>query len=389
MISPWNYPFYQAIVPCTASFVCGNATVYKPSEHTPLQGLVERVLAEAGFDSEWIQVVYGDGSLAQSLIDARPDKIFFTGSVGTGKKIMAQASKQLIPVELELGGKDPMIVFEDANLDRAAAGAVWGAFTNSGQSCTSVERLYVQDSIYEKFKEALVRECRRIKIGVDADGDSDVGHMTTQAQIQIVRSHLDEARTLGATLLTGAEWNGTDRNVPPILVEGVRPEMKLVREETFGPVLPLIRFKHEEEAIRLSNDSEYGLSASVWTADMKRAERVSRALVTGNVSINNVMLTEGNHGLPFGGVKSSGFGRYKGEFGLYSFSNIKSVLFDKNSSKIEANWYPYTKKKYELFSEMMVGLFTGGISGMARFAKAGLKLESYSNRVGKQGRDAK
>ncbi len=386
VISPWNYPFYQAIVPCTAAFITGNAAIYKPSEHTPLKGLVEDVLAQAGFDPSWVQVVYGDGTLAQELIDTKPEKIFFTGSVATGKKIMAQASRYLIPVELELGGKDPMVVFEDANIDRAAAGAVWGAFTNAGQSCTSVERVYVQAKIYDKFRDAVVRESKRIKLGVDADGDADFGRMTTDFQVKTVRTQLEAARAQGAKLLTGQEWNGTDSMVPPLVVEGAKPDSALVKDETFGPVLPLVPFTSEDEVVRLCNDSEYGLSASVWSADMERCKRVARALVTGNVSVNNVMLTEGNHALPFGGVKSSGFGRYKGEFGLYAFSNVKSVLLDKNSAKIEANWYPYTKTKYQLFTRMMLGLFQGGLMGFVKFALAGMKLESYSAKVWKKGR---
>ncbi|MEW6055886.1 MAG: aldehyde dehydrogenase family protein [Bdellovibrionota bacterium] len=388
VISPWNYPFYQAIVPCTSSFIAGNATLYKPSEYTPLKGLVESVLSAAEFGSGWIQVAYGDGAVASQLIEMRPDKIFFTGSVKTGKLIMAQAARQLIPVELELGGKDPMIVFDDANLERAAAGAAWGAMTNTGQSCTSVERLYVQKSAYEPFKKALLSEISKIKQSVDSDGDADIGHMTVDFQLKTIREHVEEARRDGAIQLTGQDWDGNSRAVPPIVLENVRPEMKVVRDETFGPVLPLIAFETEDQAIELANHSEYGLSASVWTADQTRAVRVARALQTGNVSINNVMLTEGNHALPFGGIKMSGFGRYKGEFGLYAFSNIKSILIDKNSSKIEANWYPYTKKKYQLFTTMMVGLFSGGLLQFLKFIVAGLKLESYSNKVGKKGRTA-
>jgi acyl-CoA reductase-like NAD-dependent aldehyde dehydrogenase len=383
VISPWNYPFYQAIVPCTAAFVTGNAVVYKPSEHTPLKGLVEGVLAKAGFHPEWIQIVYGDGALAQNLINARPDKIFFTGSVNTGKKIMAQAAQYLIPVELELGGKDPMIVFEDVNLDRAVAGAVWGALTNAGQSCTSVERIYVQEKIYEPFKKRLLDEVAKLNQGVDLDGNADFGRMTVPFQIDTIKNHIDDAKRSGAQVLMSAPWDGKNSMVPALVVEGAKPTSKIMTEETFGPVIPIVSFKNEDEVIELANRSEFGLSASVWSADLKRAERVARRLVTGNVSINNVMLTEGNHALPFGGVKSSGFGRYKGEFGLYAFSNIKSVLIDKNSSKIEANWYPYTKKKYELFTSMMIGLFTGGIKGLVQFAASGLRLESYSKAAAK------
>jgi len=331
VISPWNYPFYQAIVPITCSFVTGNATVYKPSELTPLQGLVESVLAEAGLQSGWVQVVYGDGRTGSELIAQRPQKIFFTGSVATGKKIMAQASEFLIPVELELGGKDPMIVFEDVNLDRAVKGAAWGAFTNSGQSCTSVERLYVQESIYDKFKEKLISETKKIKIGIDKDGDADMGAMISGQQVEIISSLVKDALSQGAIMLTGESWDFKSKFIPPIILEGTNHQMRINQEEIFGPVLPLMKFKSEEEAIDLANDSSFGLSASIWGSDKERLNRVASKIVTGNISINNVMLSEGNHALPFGGVKDSGIGRYKGVHGLRSFCNMKSVLADADS----------------------------------------------------------
>jgi acyl-CoA reductase-like NAD-dependent aldehyde dehydrogenase len=389
-ISPWNYPFYQAVVPCTLSFVCGNATLLKPSEHTPLQGLIEDLFKKAGFKENWVQVIYGGGSVGQSLLEAGPDKVFFTGSTRTGKKIMESAAKNLVAVELELGGKDPMIVFEDVNLKRAAAGATWGALTNCGQTCTSVERIYVQKSIYEEFKTALLKEFQQIKQGVDLDGSTEIGEMTVDFQAQIIRQHLEDAEKKGAKILTGAEWGrsgGEDvRKIPPILLDSVSPASEITHEETFGPTLPLIPFETEKEVIEMANNSEYGLSASVWSKNQARALRVARKLEVGNVSINNVMLSEGNHALPFGGVKNSGFGRYKGEFGFYAFSNIKAVLIDKDSSKIEANWYPYTPTKYQLFTNMMVNLFSrkGGLIRWIRFAVAGLKLESYSNKAGRK-----
>lgn len=381
VISPWNYPFYQALVPCISAFVAGNAVIYKPSEFTPLQGLVEKTLSDAGFAPGLIQIVYGDGAVGAELIENEPNKVFFTGSVATGKKIMALAAKHLIPVELELGGKDPMIVFEDANLKRAVAGAAWGALTNCGQSCTSVERIYVQESIYEKFRDALVAEIAKVKQDVDQNGDADVGRMTTDFQVKTVASQLREAISQGAKLLTGGHWDYTSRTIPPLVLENVSDNMAIVAEETFGPAIPLIAFKTEDEAIAKANDSKYALSASVWSKDLTRAERVARKIVTGNVSINNVMLTEANPALPFGGLKQSGFGRYKGELGLHAFSNIKSVLIDKDSSKIEANWFPYTAQKYRLFTDMMVGLFSGGVGGFIKFGLAGLKLESYSNKA--------
>jgi len=386
VISPWNYPFYQALVPIAGAFTAGNSVVYKPSEWTPLEGLVESLLQAAGFAPEWAQVVYGDGAVGAALVDQRPDKVFFTGSGRTGKRILAQAAEHLIPVELELGGKDAMIVFDDVDLRRAAAGAAWGALTNTGQSCTSVERLYVHEAIYDRFRTALVAEVKRIKQEVDRDGDADIGAMTTDFQVRLVAEHVADARAKGAAILTGEKWDGASRLIPPIVIDGANDDMLVVRDETFGPTIPLMRFSTEEEVIRRANDSEYGLTASVWSKDLDRARRVGRALRVGGVSINNVMATEANPGLPFGGVKQSGFGRYKGEHGLHSFCNIKSVLVDKDSAKIEANWYPYTAEKYRLFTDMTVNLFSGGLLSLVRFAVAGLKLESYSKKAAKQGR---
>lgn len=381
VISPWNYPFYQALTPITAALVTGNTVVYKPSELTPLEGLVESFLERAGIPDDWVQIVYGAGDVGSRLIDQRPDKIFFTGSVATGKKIMAQASQQLIPVELELGGKDPMLVFDDVNIERAVQGALWGALTNVGQSCTSVERLYVQRGIYKDFRDRLVASARQITLGVDNDGSADMGRMTSPRQVTIVGDLVNDARANGATLLCGGEWDGKSEFIPPIIIEGSTHAMRINQEELFGPVVTIFPFDTEEEAVRLANDSSFGLSASVWTADMARADRVTRALVTGNVSVNNVMLSEGNHALPFGGVKDSGIGRYKGIHGLRGFCNQKSVLIDSNSKKIEANWYPYTKKKYTLFGALTQALFSHGPMALVKFAVSGMTLEGYSQKA--------
>jgi acyl-CoA reductase-like NAD-dependent aldehyde dehydrogenase len=382
VISPWNYPFYQAIVPITSAFVCGNTVAYKPSEYTPLVGVVETVLADAGFNEGWVHVFYGAGDVGSKLIDQKPGKIFFTGSTATGKKIMAQASRDLIPVELELGGKDPMIVFADANIERAVAGAAWGALTNTGQSCTSVEKIIVEDAIYDDFRDRLVKEVSRLKMGVDRDGGADLGLMTNDMQTKIVADHLEDAEKKGARILVGSQWDRKSRAIPPLVFDGVTRDMKVYKEESFGPVLPLLRFKSEAEAVELANDTEYGLSASVWSKDLVRASRVADAIVTGNVSVNNVMITEGNHALPFGGVKNSGFGRFKGEWGLAAFSNVKAIMMESDSKKIEANWFPYTPEKYAKFNDLIRAVFgSGGIVGFVKFAIAGLKLESYVAKV--------
>lgn len=387
MISPWNYPFYQAVVPIATSFVCGNASIYKPSMATPLKGLVESLLSEAGFDPGWVQIVYGSGSaIGDALFDHRPDKVFFIGSTATGKRIMRHCAEKLIPCELEMGGKDPMIVFEDCDLYRAAAGALWGAMTTTGQSCTSVERLFVHESIYDEFKRILVQEAMTLRQGIDHEGDLDIGPMCTAEQVEVIAAQVGQAKEMGALFLTGAVWDGKDPAIPPMIVEGVTPEMDLYAEETFGPVLPIYPFADEAEAIDLANEGPYGLSASVWSHDLKRADRVARAIVTGNVSINNVMLTEGNHNLPFGGTKQSGIGRYKGQFGFHCFSNVKSILVDKDSPKLEANWFPYDRRKYALFSDLTRQFYSGGLWNLIKGAVTGMKLESYVGKVAKRRR---
>ena len=387
IISPWNYPLFQALAPIAQALAAGNGVIYKPSELTPLEGLIEDLLAEAGVPEDVVQVLYGDGTLGKKLIDLHPDRIFFTGSVATGKAIMAQASQMLIPCELELGGKDPMIVFDDVNIERAVSGAMWGAFTNSGQSCTSVEKLFIHENIYDKFKTRLIEKTQKLQYGIDADGSSDMGHMTSKAQCQIIIRLVQDALDKGARLLTGKTWWQGDRSgplIPALVLEAVTQEMSIWHEEIFGPVLPLIKFCSEYEVIELANDGEFGLSASVWTKDNERAIRMTNALQTGNVSINNVMLTEGNPNLSFGGVKSSGIGRFKGEQGLLNMCQLKSVLVDSNSSKIEANWYPYSREKYQLFDRMMMGLFGNGLKSLLRFAFHGLRLEMLSNKLGKK-----
>ncbi len=388
LISPWNYPFYQAIVPIIQAFIAGNAVIFKPSSATPLKGLVENLLEQADLRPGWVQVVYGEGSgIGNMLVDAGPDKIFLIGSQAVGKHVMERAAKQLIPVELELGGKDPMVVFDDVNINRAAAGAIWGAFTTTGQSCTSVERLFVHDNIYDEFKKILIKETLKITQKNDYDSNTDIGPMCTQNQVRVIAAQVEDAKQKGAVFLTGNDWDGKSELIPPMIIEGVTPDMLIDEEENFGPLLPIYSFSSEAQAIELANDPEYGLSASVWSKDLKRADRVARAIYTGNISINNVMLTEGNHALPFGGVQKSGFGRYKGEFGFYAFTNIKSILVDKDSKKMEANWFPYTTKKYRIFSDLTRAIYSPGkISSFIKGSYHGLKLETYVNKLSKKGR---
>ena len=384
VVTPWNYPFFQGMTPSILAFLAGNAVIIKPSEFTPLKGLWEEMLTQSGFMKDAFQFVYGGRETGKLLIDARPDKIHFTGSVATGKKIMEQASQQLIPVELELGGKDPAIVFEDVNLERTVNGVMWAAFTNSGQSCTSIERAYVHESIYDKFVSMVVEKSKKLRLPnpqtdyKKPDG-YDLGGITSVAQLSTIEKHIQDAIQKGAKVLLGGKKENNSRQFPPTILTDVNHTMLIMTEETFGPVLPIMKFKTEEEAIKLANDSVYGLSASVWSKDVKRGERVAKKLITGNVSINSHMLTEGNPALPFGGIKDSGIGRSKGEWGLLGFTNTKSIIIDQQSSRIEAHWYPFTQTKYELLSKLMVALFSKS-KNMLKFAMLGLKMDSLGSK---------
>ena len=384
VITPWNYPFFQGIVPSMLAFIAGNAVIVKPSELTPLKGLWEKMLADSGFLPGAFQFIYGGRETGSKLIDRRPDKIHFTGSVRAGKTIMAKAAEQLIPVDLELGGKDPAIVFDDVNLERTVNGIMWGAFTTAGQSCTSIERLYVQETIYDELVALLVDRTKKLRLSLPnrdtSRGDEcDIGTVTSPAQVAIIEQHIEQAIAAGATLLCGGVPNKGSHHMVPTILADVDHTMKIASEETFGPVIAVMKFKTEEQAIELANDSPYGLSASVWSADLKRADRVARAIKTGNVSINNHMLTEANAALPFGGVKDSGIGRFKGDEGLTTFCNSKSVLVDKQSDAIDPHWYPFTNSKFQMLSELSQSYFRRK-KNWIKFAKNGIKADSIGKK---------
>lgn len=384
IIAPWNFPLYQSLIPILSAFIAGNSVVFKPSEVTPVRGLIEDILTKGGFIQDAVQVVYGGGQTGKALIEAKPAKILFIGSVATGKKVMSLAGNHLIPVVLELGGKDATIVFEDVQLDKTVNGLLWGALTNCGQACISIERIYVHEAIHDAFVDTLVKRVGLLKQACgDADSAQteplDIGTMTAESQVEIVAEHVDDAIAKGARALCGGRRGEHPFHYPATVLVDVDHTMKIMTEETFGPVMAVMKFKTEEEAIRLANDTPYGLGASVWSREMRRAERVAGKMVAGSVSINNVLLTVANPALPFGGVNASGIGRYKGAAGLHAFSNTKSILIDKQNGRIEGHWYPFTQNKYEAFSAMIDTLYSKAKS-FPRFVLAGMKLESLAKR---------
>jgi acyl-CoA reductase-like NAD-dependent aldehyde dehydrogenase len=349
VISPWNFPFQLAVVPAISALIAGNTVIVKPSEVTPIVGeIIAEVFEKAGFPKGVFQLLQGDGTTGAALCDSDVQKIFFTGSVATGRRVMQAASKRLIPVELELGGKDPFIVCHDAPLERAAKACAWGGLVNCGQMCTSVERVFVVESVYDKFMALLKNEVSQVKAG-GPDEDADIGPMTFPKQIKIVEAHIADAKAKGAKITLGG--NRIDRDgqfFEPTLIEDVTTEMDVYVEETFGPVIPVIKVKDEEEAIRLSNAHQYGLNASVWTLDVNRGIEIASRLECGQVTVNEIVQSVGNPVLPFGGVKNSGFGRYHGDEGLLSFTHTRAIMADYGRLSTEPFWFPYAGKYPEM-----------------------------------------
>ena len=355
VISPWNFPFQLSIIPVLQALTAGNAVVLKPSEITPITGeLLREVFAAIELPEGLVEVIQGDGTTGAALCRADVDMIFFTGSVATGRKVMAACAARPIPCELELGGKDAMIVCEDAPLGRTAKGAVWGAFANAGQACVSVERVFVVEAIYDRFVAQVKKEVLALRVGAPEE-EAEIGPMIFKGQLRIVERHIREASEAGAKILTGgAAIDRPGQFFAPTVLTEITPEMSIYREETFGPVLPVIRVRDEEEAIRLANDHIFGLNASIWTRDTKRGLAMASRLECGQVTINDVFSSVANPALPFGGVKSSGIGRYHGTDGLLGFTHTRAIMVDRALFEAEPGWFPYRGKFHSI-----VGLMRG------------------------------
>ena len=349
VISPWNFPLAMGLGDSLPALQAGAAVVVKPSEFTPLSlmQIVDAWKQEVGAPDVF-DYVLGTGEAGSELID-HVDCVQFTGSDRTGRKVMARAAETLTPVSLELGGKDPMIVLDDADLDRAANAAAWGSMVNSGQLCISVERVYVEEPVYDEFVAKLSKRVGGLRQGTDGRRpEKDVGAMTSPNQTAVVEDHVNDALAHGARALTGGgRGNGPGDYFEPTVLVDVDHSMKVMRDETFGPVVGVMKVRDAEEAVRLANDTRYGLAASVF-GEKNRAERVARRIEAGTVNVNDVISNMMAMGVPMGGWKQSGIGFRHGEYGIKKYCRAESIVVTRFAGKSEPTWYPYTRSRLGL-----------------------------------------
>jgi acyl-CoA reductase-like NAD-dependent aldehyde dehydrogenase len=348
LIIPWNFPFANAALDGIAALAAGAALLLKPSEVTPLSAVeFARGWSEIGAPPV-LALTTGYAETGAAVI-ANSDYVHFTGSTATGRKVAVACAERLIPYSLELGGKDPAVVLADADLERAANGIAWGGLTNSGQVCVSIERVYVEAPVYDEFIAKLTDKVSRLRQGQDDDKYRfDIGAMATAAQRDIVTRHVDEAVAAGARVTTGGKPLGVGTFFEPTVLADADHSMSCMREETFGPTLPVVKVADEDEAIRLANDSRYGLSATVWTSDAARGERVARRIEAGAVNINDAMANGFQFGLPMPGWKDSGIGaRNGGAEGILKYCRAQAITTPRIPTQAnEPLWYPYSRRKF-------------------------------------------
>jgi succinate-semialdehyde dehydrogenase/glutarate-semialdehyde dehydrogenase len=345
VISPWNYPWSIPFGEVALALMAGNGVVLKPASLTPLIGeRIGRVFARAGVPEGLVRVVHGPGT-GSALVASDVAKVFFTGSVEVGREVGEQCARRLKGSVLELGGKDPMVVLADADIAHAVAGALWGGFANAGQTCSGIERIYVLRDVADRFIDAVVAGAQQLRLGDPLGWETEIGPMVTREQFQIVSELVDDAVRAGATLRCGGPVDpppGLEAGsfYAPAVLTGVTHDMRIMREEIFGPVLPIVVVESEDEAVRLANDSDFGLGASVWTCDRTKGERMARELEAGMVWVNDHMFSHGACQCSWGGIKHSGIGRTHSKFGLYECVNIKLRVWEPSKIK-NPWWHPY------------------------------------------------
>lgn len=378
IISPWNYPFSIPFSEVIMALLAGNAVVLKTASETPEVGSVLKECMQAGeFPVPIFHHVFMKGSMAgPAFFEAGIDKLFFTGSTATGKVIMKLASETLTPLSLELGGKDPMIILPDADIKRAARGAVWAGMQNAGQSCGGVERIYVHRDIYQAFLNELKKEVEALRVNKGTDFQADIGEITTEKQWETIRTHVEEALQMGAKPYAQAHIPASDKGLfyPPLILTDVTHEMKVMREETFGPVIGVMPFSTIEEAIALANDSSMGLTASIWTRNRRLARKLAGRLEAGAVTINDHLMSHGLPETPWGGFKESGIGRTHAFLGVEEMTQPQVVVDDWLSFlKRQLWWHPFSEEVYRGLRNLLYLLY-GNLAHKIRSIPSVLKL---------------
>jgi len=376
IISSWNYPLAIPLSQIIPAVAAGNAVVCKTSDFTPQCGaLIERLFTDTGFPADLVRIVQGGGEVGEALIDAAPDKVLFTGSVATGRRVAEACAKKLIPSVLELGGKDAMIVLADADLDVASSAAVWGSFTNGGQVCLSVERLFVEQSVADKFIAHCVEKTKKLRLGPGSDPSSDVGPLIRPHHVQRMSELVHDAVSRGAKVLCGggARHDLGPNFFEPTVIGGVDSSMKLFQEETFGPILAIQTVRDAEQALAQANDSPFALAASVWTSNTARGEGIAKRLRAGAVMVNDAISYFAIAEAPHGGCGASGWGRTHGKAGLLEMVGTKYIDSDRLKHREKPWWYRYGADVERAADAFLQFEFGGGLAAKLRNARGAMK----------------
>lgn len=359
VIAPWNYPLLLTFTPMVAALLAGNTVMVKPSEVTAATGLMmERIVNRVPELRPFVRFLHGDAHTGAAMVQSKPDLIFITGSISTGQKVTEAAAADMIPVITELGGKDPMIVLEDADLKEAARWGTNGAFYNTGQTCVSIERVYVVESVYDEFVKEAVAATKKVMVGYSAERNNicTVGPFTFKRQPEIVQRQMDDALDKGAEVLIGGRIEGMF--MEPTVLVNVDHSMEIMQHETFGPIMPIVKVKDEAEAIRMANDSDFGLSASVWTEDKKRGLAVAKQLEVGSVMLNDTVVHFTVPRVPFGGIKKSGNGRVHGKADILQFTQTRSYIVGDTPHPLEFMYLGRDAENYDIV-DRSIKLFFG------------------------------